>query len=139
MQSIAISLLARAYQDSGEEDYLSAAKRAYTFLLKPVADGGVLGAFPDKQPVLQGYRNSSIADDVLSGAVVGLFGVHDLAVVTGDAEIRDQFEKLSASLGSHLTAYDVGMVPLLARHRAWPLFRTSSIVSTSSNSERWAS
>ncbi len=108
VQSIAISLLARAYQDSGEEDYLSAAKRAYTFLLKPVADGGVLGAFPDKQPVLQGYRNSSIADDVLSGAVVGLFGVHDLAVVTGDAEIRDQFEKLSASLGSHLTAYDIG-------------------------------
>jgi hypothetical protein len=108
VQSVAISLLARAYQDSGKEKYLSAAERAYTFMLTPVADGGVLGAFPDKQPVLQGYRSSSVADDVLSGAVVGLFGIRDLAVVTGDAEIRDRFEKLSDSLGSHLAEYDIG-------------------------------
>jgi hypothetical protein len=108
MQATAISLLTRVYQDTGDDGYLASARRGYDFMMKPVAEGGALGAFRDGQPVLQGYANSSVADDVLSGAVVGLFGIRDLAVVTGDAEIRDQFEKLSASLGSHLAEYDIG-------------------------------
>jgi heparosan-N-sulfate-glucuronate 5-epimerase len=106
MQSTAISLLARVYEDSGDARYLESALRAYEFMMKPVQDGGTLGVFRDRQPVLEGYSNSRIAEHALSGALVGIFGVHDLAFVTEDPDIQNEYRELARSLSANIDSYD---------------------------------
>lgn len=107
-QGYAISLLARLYQDTGDTRYLRSAEAAYRFMLAPAAGGrGTLSSFDNGDPVLEGYPGSKLLSHSLSGALAGIWGVNDLAIVTRDEDVSKQFVRLSESLATNLDEYDV--------------------------------
>lgn len=107
VQSYAISLLSRQYQETGQAEYRDAAMRAYEFCLIPVSKGGVASEFEDGGPVLEGYAGSKTAEHSLTGAALGPLGLRDLYVATGDEQVRSYYTELSQSLAKNLSLYDV--------------------------------
>jgi heparosan-N-sulfate-glucuronate 5-epimerase len=115
-QGQAISVLLRAQRLSGEERYLEAAREALPPLLTPVAEGGVQRTL-DGATVLEEYPTAAPLA-VLNGWIFALFGVHELALVDGDGEARELFERSAAGVVELLPRYDAGWWSLysLARH-----------------------
>ncbi|MBE0417154.1 MAG: hypothetical protein IBX63_05275 [Coriobacteriia bacterium] len=107
-QGEAISLLLRVSQDQPDDRYLAAARRSYECMLRPVSARGTLGSFPDGDPILEEYAGSEVDSAVLNGAIFALFGVRDLMLVTGDAEVGRTWTSLSDALAGHLDGYDRG-------------------------------
>ncbi len=107
-QGEGISLLLRLHQETAEGDLLESARRAYRFMMKPVADGGTLGDFPDGSPVLEEYPLMASSPHTLNGSIFALWGVRDFALVTDDAEAARSFDQLAQSLADHLDDYDTG-------------------------------
>jgi heparosan-N-sulfate-glucuronate 5-epimerase len=105
-QSETISVLLRAHLLSGQDRYLQMAHAALAPLLVPIDHGGVLRSL-DGQPVLEEYPTERPAA-VLNGWIVGLFGVHELANVTGDERARTLFDASLSGLLALLPRYDVG-------------------------------
>jgi hypothetical protein len=109
MQGMAVSVLSRQHQLTGDESCMRAALDAYRFMMTTVADGGCLGAFDDGRPVLEEYPGSRRAPHVLNGTVFALFGVYDLLAATGDAGVCADWARLTRSLEDHLRDYDTGV------------------------------
>ena len=105
-QGQAISVLLRAHRLSGEDRYLRAARAALPPLLRPVGRGGVQSVVAGV-PVLEEYP-SARPSAVLNGWIFALFGLHELAVATGEKEARDLFERSAAGLVELLPRYDHG-------------------------------
>lgn len=74
------SLLVRAYKESAEIKYLSAAIKAIDFMLKPIEDGGTT-CYKDGNAYLLEYTFKGL---VLNGAVFAWWGLYDLVLITGD-------------------------------------------------------
>lgn len=106
-QGQAISVLLRAHALTGRERYLEAARGAFPPLCRPVAAGGTQSEI-DGHPVLEEYPVEGRPCAVLNGWIFALFGVHELAVATGDREARDLFRRSAAGLVELLPRYDTG-------------------------------
>lgn len=105
-QGQAISVLLRAHQLSGRDEHLDVARRALPALCRPVAEGGTQ-SLVEGHPVLEEYPTERPCA-VLNGWIFALFGVHELAVATGDAEARDLFERSASGVVELLPRYDNG-------------------------------
>ncbi len=105
-QGQAISVLLRAHRLSGRDEYLEAARGALPALCRPVAEGGTQSVV-DGHPVLEEYPADRPCA-VLNGWIFALFGVHELAVATGDAVARELFERSASGLVELLPRYDTG-------------------------------
>lgn len=105
-QGQAISVLLRAQQLTGRDEYLETARAALAPMTVPVREGGVQVSL-DGVTVLEEYPTRK-PSAVLNGWIFALFGVHELAVVTGDPEARELFERSAAGLISLLPRYDIG-------------------------------
>lgn len=105
-QGQAISVLLRAHELTGEGAYLDAAIAARRPLQRPVSAGGAQSEV-DGHPVLEEYPAEQPCA-VLNGWVFALFGLHELAVSTGDAEARELFESSATGLVELLPRYDHG-------------------------------
>jgi len=83
-QGLGLSVLARAYQLSGDAMYLDAGDRAFTFLLTPTDQGGVADTMVDLDPslsrqlILEEYVVHP-ASHTLNGFMFTLLGVYDWA------------------------------------------------------------
>ena len=106
-QGRAISVLARAWQCTADEEYLECALRSLAAFTLPIERGGVMGEF-DGQTTYEEYP-AKPAPHVLNGMIFALFGVWDLARVLPDnASVRAVFERGVATLEGLLHLYDVG-------------------------------
>jgi heparosan-N-sulfate-glucuronate 5-epimerase len=105
-QGQAISVLLRAHRLSGEERYLEAAREALPPLQTPVSEGGTQSTL-DGVTVLEEYPTPR-PSAVLNGWIFALWGVHELANVTGEPAARELFQRSAAGLVELLPRYDIG-------------------------------
>lgn len=107
-QGEAASVLARAYVLTGEERYREQARKAVSWLERPIADGGLLDRLPDGKPFLEEYPGSAYRH-VLNGCLYAIVGIHDmLRVAPGEKELAALFTALCDAVGSNAHAWDVG-------------------------------
>jgi len=107
-QGEGVSLLLRVWQDTHDERFFDAASKAYRFMMRPVEEGGTLGAFSDGSPILEEYPLRDSSPYTLNGSIFALWGVRDYALVTGDEHAAAWFDRLAESLAEHLDRYDTG-------------------------------
>jgi len=105
-QSEAISVLLRAHELTGERHYLETASAALEVMTLEVSEGGVLRRI-DGHLVLEEYATRRPLA-ILNGWIFSLFGLHELAQVTGDARARDLFWESREGLLALLPRYDIG-------------------------------
>lgn len=94
-QGEAASLLVRGFKETGNEDYLSAAKRAIDFLLLDKAHGGCTEYLGDNKVVLCEYTHLPL---VLNGWIFAWFGLFDFVKAMGKDCDNKYVEKLNESL-----------------------------------------
>jgi len=106
-QGQAVSVLVRAYQESGEERYRSAAEGAMASFHTLVAEGGV--AFTDEHGDLwfEEYIVSP-PTHILNGFIWAAWGVYDYFLGTGDNAARELFSRAVQTLLHNLNRFDFG-------------------------------
>lgn len=108
-QSVAISVLLRAFQYTGEQQYMNAAKSAFHWLTVPVQQGGLqsndigiwLEEYPNQDP-------NSVSGHVLNGNIWAMFGVWDYYRVTRDSSAKALFDSDVMSIKKNISWYDLG-------------------------------
>ena len=103
-QGEGVSLLIRAYLESGKEKYLEAAKKAVYFMLVSTEEGGVCIS-NDTDLIFKEYTERPI---VMNGWIFSLWGLFDYVKATGDETIRAAYEKSLATLERYIPHYDLG-------------------------------
>jgi heparosan-N-sulfate-glucuronate 5-epimerase len=106
-QGQGISLLVRAYQETGTDTYLEAARRAFASFLKPTHEGGV--SFTDVRGNLwfEEYMVSP-PTHTLNGFIWAAWGVYDYFLATQCSAARDLFAQAVLTLRANLDLYDLG-------------------------------
>ena len=102
------TLLLRIYHETRDDTYVLAAERALAFAMRPIAEGGTLGAFADGRPFLEEYPDSEVSPYTLNGSIFALWGLRDYALVSGEERYARWFEELSAAIVDHLAEWDTG-------------------------------
>jgi hypothetical protein len=115
-QGQGVSLLARAYHETGAVAYLQAAERAFDSFRKSTHEGGV--AFRDARGNLwfEEYIVSP-PTHILNGFIWAAWGVYDYFLMTGSQPPRDLFEQAVITLRTNLDRYDLGF---------WSLYEESN-------------
>lgn len=103
-QGEAISVLVRAYYESGDIRYLDAARRAFEPLARSFAEGGVMHS-DETGTWLEEYPEDP-PSHVLNGAIFALFGLYDLERATGDERVAALLEEATATLAENLDRYE---------------------------------
>lgn len=107
-QGEAASVLLRAYRYTGEDKWLEAAKKAITFMLIDVEDGGTL-LREGNDFILEEYANAyGDKKSVLNGWIFSLFGLYDYLKLVQDEHVREIYCKSLNSLKKNLKHYDNG-------------------------------
>ena len=106
-QGQGISVLVRAYKETGSAKYLDAAHAAFRCMLAHVDVGGVI--FKDEQ----GHRwieeyIVSPPTHILNGFFWALWGVYDLGLLTNDRAVWEVWEESVTTLKANLHVYDTG-------------------------------
>jgi heparosan-N-sulfate-glucuronate 5-epimerase len=106
-QGQGISLLLRAYRETGTAAYLEAAQRAFASFLKPTHEGGV--TFTDSRGNLwfEEYMVSP-PTHILNGFIWAAWGVYDYFLATQCSAARDLFAQAVLTLRASLELYDLG-------------------------------
>lgn len=106
-QGQGISVLLRAYKESGDCQYVEAAKRAFAAFEQPIEKGGV--AFTDKSGDLwfEEYIVSP-PTHILNGFIWALWGVYDYFLITRDSSAQKLFSRGVLTLLHNLDQYDLG-------------------------------
>ena len=102
-QGLAISVLLRAHDLTGEQAYADTAMRAATLLLRPLADGGCSHYDESGRPFLEECP-SDPPSHILNGAVFALIGLRELEARTG----RDAHLAAAGRLAAALGQFDLG-------------------------------
>lgn len=107
-QGQGISVLVRAYTLADDNKYIVAARYALRAFGIPMRDGGVL--FVDNDDDDWWYEEyacgCSLPSGVLNGFILGLLGVHDFHILTGDKFSKKLFDKGILTLCHHLDDFD---------------------------------
>ena len=106
-QGQGISLLVRAYRETGAAAYLEAAERAFTSFLKSIREGGV--TFADQRGNLwfEEYIVSP-PTHILNGFIWAAWGVYDYFLATQSSAAGDLFAQAVLTLRANLDRYDLG-------------------------------
>ncbi|MBR5527380.1 MAG: thioredoxin [Clostridia bacterium] len=103
-QGEGVSLLVRAYAESGDVKYLEAAKKAVYFMLVPVEQGGVC-INTENELIFKEYTERPI---VMNGWIFSLWGLFDYVKATGDEKIKEEYLRSLATLEKYIPHYDLG-------------------------------
>lgn len=103
-QGEAASVLVRAWTLTKDDVYLSAAKRAIEFMLKPVEQGGT-SQYDNDHLVLLEYTHLSA---VLNGWIFSLFGLYDICLACSETKYEDALRKTLRTLEETLDKFDRG-------------------------------
>lgn len=101
-----MSVMTRAAQATGEEQFLEAARKAVEPLRRPVDQGGVRTAFPDGSVAFEEYPRKQ-PNIVLNGLITALFGLFDVSDA-GDRAAAELFDDAVRALDHNLHRYDLG-------------------------------
>lgn len=106
-QGQGISVLLRAYKESGESSYLETAQSAFQSFERPIAEGGV--AFVDESGDLwfEEYIVSP-PTHILNGFIWALWGVYDYFIATRNNAAQELFSRGVRTLLHNLHRYDLG-------------------------------
>ena len=106
-QGQGISVLLRAHQESGENRYLEAARRALISFRKPITEGGI--TFIDEHGDLwfEEYLVSP-PTHILNGFIWAAWGVYDYFLATHDSSAQELFFRAVRTLERNLDRYDLG-------------------------------
>jgi heparosan-N-sulfate-glucuronate 5-epimerase len=106
-QGQGISVLVRAYKDSGDARYLDTAQRALACFSISTKDGGV--AFTDESGDLwfEEYIVSP-PTHILNGFIWASWGIYDYFLATKDAYARELFSRAVRTMLHNLDRYDLG-------------------------------
>ncbi len=106
-QGQGISVLVRAYKESGEARYLEGARQAFASFQQPIDSGGV--AFTDSAGDLwfEEYIVSP-PTHILNGFIWALWGTYDYYLATRDNTAQDLFLRGVRTLVRNLERYDLG-------------------------------
>jgi hypothetical protein len=105
-QGIGMSVLLRAYVETGEGSFLTAAQKAMRPLTIRTTSGGTASTYRGEL-WFEEYPDRTVSH-VLNGSIFGMYGVYDLVRVTGDPAARSVFSRATGTLASHLGAYERG-------------------------------
>jgi hypothetical protein len=106
-QGQGISLLVRAYAETGNAEYLDSARRAFDSFLKSTAEGGVV--FRDEQQ--RSWVEEYIVfppTHILNGFIWAAWGIRDYFLTTKDGKAEELFEQVVQTLLANLHKYDFG-------------------------------
>jgi len=117
-QGQGISLLARAHLATGDENYLSAAGRAFGAFLKPLSRGGVTFTDSDANIWFEEYVVTP-PTHVLNGFIWAAWGVYDYFLATKSQTAHALFEAALATLRANLGGYDLGFWSLYEQSGTW--------------------
>jgi heparosan-N-sulfate-glucuronate 5-epimerase len=106
-QGQGISLLVRAFAESGDSRYLDGAERAFESFLKPVDQGGVVFRDANGDPWFEEYIVSP-PTHILNGFIWAAWGVHDYFLATKDRRARELFDQAISTIVKNLGKYDLG-------------------------------
>ena len=106
-QGQGISVLVRAYRESGDPNYFDAAQLALASFLKPVAEGGVLFADEQGDVWFEEYIVSP-PTHILNGFIWAAWGVYDYSLATQDQRALELFNRAVQTLLRNLDRYDLG-------------------------------
>jgi heparosan-N-sulfate-glucuronate 5-epimerase len=124
-QGQGISLLVRAYAETGNAEYLDSAGRAFDSFLKSTAEGGVV--FRDEQQ--RSWVEEYIVlppTHILNGFIWAAWGIHDYFLATNDDNAEKLFEQVVQTLLANLHKYDLGFWSLYEQSGTWlPMLASS--------------
>jgi heparosan-N-sulfate-glucuronate 5-epimerase len=106
-QGQGISLLHRAHDATGKQEYASAAAEAFRSLTTVIEDGGVLYIDAQGDPWIEEY----IVDPpthILNGFMWALWGVWDHWLTSKEHKAKELFDSCVGTLLHHLHRYDTG-------------------------------
>lgn len=109
-QGEGISLLLRTYMASKKESYLDVARKAVSFLLKSIDDGGVAKYDGDNIYLMEYFYRPLI----LNGWIFALWGLFDYCKIVDDSVAKDALSKTLKSLEKKLPEFDIGYWSLYA-------------------------
>jgi hypothetical protein len=115
-QGQGISLLVRAYSETGVVAYLKAADRAFESFLRSTKEGGITFRDECGNVWFEEYIVSP-PTHILNGFIWAAWGVHDYFLITESKPARDLFEQAVLTLRTNLDRYDLGF---------WSLYEDSS-------------
>jgi heparosan-N-sulfate-glucuronate 5-epimerase len=106
-QGQGISVLVRAYKQTGDTRYLDAAQRPLASFFKPVTEGGV--AFTDERgDVWFEEYVVSPPTHILNGFIWAAWGLYDYFLATQDHSAQELFARAVRTLAGSLDRYDLG-------------------------------
>lgn len=106
-QGQGISVLVRAYKESGDKRYLVAAERALASFYIPIGEGGVV--FTDDRGNL--WFEEYIVfppTHILNGMIWAMWGIYDYVLATKDDAARALFSRAVQTVLQNLDRYDLG-------------------------------
>lgn len=103
-QGEATSVLVRAFGVTQDEKYMLAAKKAISFMLKDVKNGGV-SSKDDNGLILYEYVDQP---PVLNGWIFASYGLRDIYLATGDKHYQDLFIESVNEIKYIMPKYDSG-------------------------------
>ena len=106
-QGQAISVLVRAFHQSGDDKYLQAAEEAVKVFSIPSSGGGVKAVFLDKYPWYEEYPTNP-PTFILNGFMYSLLGLFDLKSVSSKNMVASLYKSGIESLAALLPLYDSG-------------------------------
>lgn len=106
-QSLGVSLLLRAYQNTHDERYSKAASNAFRWLKLPISSGGVAITTSDGT-WFEEYPDAKNPSHVLNGHMWALFGIWDYFRATGDPTAKQMFLDGLRVIKGNIEKYDVG-------------------------------
>ncbi len=113
-QGQGVSLLVRAYQETGERRYMEAADRAFASFRVGVHDGGVTYVDQQGHTWFEEYIVSP-PTHILNGFIWASWGIHDYALATNDSAARELFDRSVCTLSGALPRFDTGFWSLYER------------------------
>jgi hypothetical protein len=115
-QGQGVSVLLRAFCETRQQEYLSAAQKAIEPIFHDLSEGGISVVKQDDYIFPQEYPTSP-ASDILNGAIVAYIGVYEYYRVTEELRVKQFCDKIIKTFLSVIDEYDIGYWSLYSR---WP-------------------
>jgi glycosyltransferase involved in cell wall biosynthesis len=106
-QGNVLSVLVRAYQLSGEDAFLQAARRAARSFELDILDGGV-SALVGENGIFFEEVATYPAAHILNGYILAVLGLYDYVALTQDSKIKALIEQSLTALHALIDAFDAG-------------------------------
>lgn len=100
-QGEAVSLLIRAYKESGMDKYFIAAQKGIKFMISPMEEGGV-SEYMGNNIIFREYTNQQT---VLNGWIFAWFGLYDYVLCTSDKEYKKILENSLNTIINYLPKF----------------------------------